>query len=62
MIIELLLKKNPEKRSSAKATLLQVKAHPVLGKIVEALHDNFCPVDDVCSMKVPEDIRQGLGR
>ena len=62
MIIELLLKKNPEERSSAKATLLQVKAHPVLGQIVETLHNNFCPVDDVCSMKVPEDIRQGLGK
>ncbi|CAF1018011.1 unnamed protein product [Rotaria sordida] len=60
MIIELLLKKNPNERSSAKDTLMQLKAHPVFGKIVESLHKNFCPVDDVCHVKVPEDVRQGL--
>ncbi|CAF2537011.1 unnamed protein product [Rotaria sp. Silwood2] len=60
MIIELLLKKNPDKRSSAGDTIMQLKAHPVFGKIVESLHKNFCPVDDVCDMKVPDDVRQGL--
>ncbi|CAF3513428.1 unnamed protein product [Rotaria sp. Silwood1] len=62
MIIELLLKKNPDDRSSAKDTLMQLKAHPVFGKIVESLDKNFCPVDDVCYMKVPNDVRQGLGK
>jgi serine/threonine protein kinase len=60
MSIDLLLKKNPNERSSAKATLMQLKAHPVFGKIVESLHENFCPVDDVCNMRVPDDVRQGL--
>ncbi|CAF1247039.1 unnamed protein product [Rotaria sp. Silwood1] len=60
MIIELLLKKNPDDRSSAKDTLMQLKAHPVFGKIVESLDKNFCPVDDVCYTKVPNDVRQGL--
>ncbi|CAF1281992.1 unnamed protein product [Rotaria sordida] len=60
MIIELLLKKNPDERSSATATLMQLKAHPTFGKIIESLHTNFCPVDDVCHMKVPNDVRQGL--
>lgn len=60
MIIELLLKKNPDKRTTAKATLMQLKAHPVFGTIVEALDHNFCPVDDVCTMKVPDNVRQEL--
>jgi serine/threonine protein kinase len=60
LIIELLLKKNPDERSSAKATLMQLKSHPVFGKIVQSLQENFCPVDDVCSMRVPDDVRQGL--
>ncbi|CAF1319611.1 unnamed protein product [Rotaria sp. Silwood1] len=62
MIIELLLKKNPDDRSSATATLMQLKAHPVFGKIIESLHTNFCPVDDVCYMRVPDDVRQGLAK
>jgi serine/threonine protein kinase len=60
LIIDLLLKKNPNERSSAKATLMQLKAHPAFGKIVQSLHENFCPVDDVCSMRVPNNVRQGL--
>jgi serine/threonine protein kinase len=60
MIIELLLKKNPDERSSAKATLLQIKAHPVFKPILDALNENFCPVDDVCYMKVPPHVQQGL--
>ncbi|CAF0885069.1 unnamed protein product [Rotaria sordida] len=60
MIIELLLRKNPDERSSAKATLIQLKTHPVFGKIVESLHKSFCPVDDVCHMEVPDDVRQEL--
>ncbi|CAF2408812.1 unnamed protein product [Rotaria sp. Silwood2] len=62
MIIELLLKKNPDERSSAKETLKQLKAHPVFGKIVESLHRSFCPVDDVCHMEVPDDVREELGK
>lgn len=62
MIIELLLKKNPEKRSSAKATLIQLKAHPTFGKIVELLHKKFSPVDDVCDVVVPDEIRQELSK
>lgn len=60
LIIELLLKKNPNERASANATLLQLKAHPAFGNLVQALHENFGPVDDVCSMRVPNDVRQGL--
>ena len=60
LIIELLLKKNPNDRSSAKATLLQLKAHPIFGKLVQSLHENFGPVDDVCKMRVPSEVRQGL--
>lgn len=61
-IIELLLKKNPEERSSAKDTLKQMMAHPALQYIIRSLNENFCPVDDVCSMKVPSDIRKDLGK
>ncbi|UJR08379.1 hypothetical protein I4U23_012650 [Adineta vaga] len=60
LIIELLLKKNPEERASAKATLLQLKAHPVFSKLFQALHENFGPIDDVCNVRVPNDVRQGL--
>lgn len=60
LIIELLLKKNPDNRASAKATLLQLKAHPTFGKVIEALHNSFCPVDDVCTMRVPDKVRDGL--
>ncbi|CAF2585786.1 unnamed protein product [Rotaria sp. Silwood2] len=62
MIIELLLKKNPEERSSAKETLMQLKAHPIFGSIVETLHEKFCSVDDVCHMIVPDDVQQGIGK
>jgi serine/threonine protein kinase len=61
-IIELLLKKNPEKRSSAKATLMQMKGHPALRNIIESLHEDFCPVDDVCHMRVSDDVRNELGK
>jgi serine/threonine protein kinase len=61
LIIELLLKKNPQERSSAKATLMQIKSHPVLGTIVQSIEQTFYPVDDVCHMRVPDHIRQQLG-
>ena len=61
-IIELLLKKNPDKRSSAKATLMQMKGHPALRNIIESLNESFCRVDDVCQMRVSEDIRNELGK
>jgi serine/threonine protein kinase len=61
-IIELLLKKNPEERSSAKATYLQMKGHPTLGVIIKSLQENFCSVDDVCNMRVPDNVRQELGK
>ncbi|CAF2066670.1 unnamed protein product [Rotaria magnacalcarata] len=60
MIIEFLLKKNPDERSSATETLIQLKAHPEFGKIIESLHQNFCPVYDVCNMTVPNDVREEL--
>jgi serine/threonine protein kinase len=61
LIIELLLKKDPEERASAKETLLQLKGHPVLGVIVEALEESFYPVDDVCSITVTDSIRDEMG-
>jgi serine/threonine protein kinase len=61
LIIELLLKKDPEDRSSAKETLLQMKGHPVLGVIVAALEEAFYPVDDVCHVKIPDTLREELG-
>jgi len=61
LIIELLLKKNPQERSSAKATLMQIKSHPVLGTIVQSIEQTFYPVDDVCHIRVPDHIRQQLG-
>lgn len=61
LIIELLLKKDPEERASAKETLLQLKAHPVLGVIVAALEETLHPVDDVCNMRVPDSLREELG-
>jgi len=61
LIIELLLKKNPKERSSAKATLMQIKSHPVLGAIVQSIEQIFYPVDDVCHMRVPDHVRQELG-
>jgi serine/threonine protein kinase len=60
LIIELLLKKDPEERASAKETLLQMKGHPVLGVIVAALEQALHPVDDVCNMKVPDSLREEL--
>jgi serine/threonine protein kinase len=61
LIIELLLKKDPEERASAKETLLQMKGHPVLGVIVEALEKAFYPVDDVCHVKIPDGLREEMG-
>ncbi|CAF3292979.1 unnamed protein product [Rotaria sp. Silwood2] len=46
-IIELLLKKNPEQRSSAEETLIKLKQHPLFGVIVETLEKKYYPVDDV---------------
>ena len=62
LIIELLLKKNPDERASAKETLLQLKAHPVLGSVVTQLEESFYPVDDVCKIKVPDTIREEMGK
>jgi serine/threonine protein kinase len=60
LIIELLLKKDPEERASAKETLLQMKGHPVLGVIVAAIEESFYPVDDVCRVKIPDSIRDEM--
>jgi len=60
LIIELLLKKDPEERASAKETLLQMKGHPVLGVIVAALEQTLHPIDDVCKMKVSDSLREEL--
>ncbi|CAF1082075.1 unnamed protein product [Rotaria sordida] len=54
--------KDPVERSSAKATLMQMKGHPALHYIIESLHESFCPVDDVCRMRVPDDIHQQLAK
>lgn len=62
LIIGLLLKKDPEERSSAKETIMQLKSHPAFGAIVDTLQTTFCPVDDVCSVVVPDDVRRGIGR
>lgn len=60
-IIELLLKKNPDDRASAKSTLKQMKGHPALRTIIDSLNDTFCPIYDVLNMRVPDDIRDELG-
>ena len=60
MIIELLLTKNPDQRSSATATLMQLKDHPIFQDLVQLLDQRFCPVDDVCHMTVPDNVRQEL--
>ncbi|CAF4531641.1 unnamed protein product [Rotaria socialis] len=60
LIIELLLKKNPDERASAKATLKQMIAHPALCDIIKSLNDSLCLVDDTCRMKVPNDVRKEL--
>lgn len=60
MIIELLLMKNPDKRSSATETLMQLKDHPIFQNLVQSLNQSFCPVDDVCHMTVPDNVRQEL--
>ena len=62
LIIELLLKKNPRDRSSAKATYKQLRSHPALGTIVESLQQNFCAVDDVCNMTIPDSVQRELGK
>ena len=61
-IIELLLKKNPEERTSAKSTYLQMKGHPALKVIIQVFQDKFCSVDDVCHMRVTDEVRQALGK
>lgn len=61
LIIELLLKKNPRDRSSAKATLMQIKSHPVLGQLLSSIEQMFYPVDDVCHINVPVALKQQLG-
>jgi serine/threonine protein kinase len=61
LIIELLLKKNPKERSSAKATFMQIKSHPTMGNIVQTIQNRFYPVDDVCHMNIPDHVRQQLG-
>ena len=60
-IIELLLKKNPDKRASAKDTLLQLKNHPDFGALVAQLEKTFYPVDDVCKIRIPDDFREQIG-
>ena len=62
LIIELLLRKNPDERTSAKETLLQIKAHPVLGSIMKSIEDAFYPADDVCRMDISDEIREELGK
>ena len=62
LIIELLLKKDPDERASAKETLLQMKAHPALGAIVAVLEKAFYPCDDVCKIKIPDSLRDEMGR
>lgn len=61
LIIELLLKKNPQERSTAKATLMQIKSHPHLADIIQSIENVFYPADDVCHMNVPQHIKQQLG-
>ena len=61
LIIELLLKKNPRDRSSAKDTLMQIKSHPVLGDLLSTIQQTFYPVDDVCHINVPIQLKQQLG-
>ncbi|CAF1103268.1 unnamed protein product [Adineta steineri] len=61
-IIELLLKKNPDERSSAKATYLQMKGHPTLGPIIKSFQQHFCSVDDVCYMRIPDNVRDELAK
>ncbi|CAF3226031.1 unnamed protein product [Rotaria socialis] len=62
LIIELLLKKNPDERASAKATLKQMIAHPALCDIIKSLNDSLCLVDDTCRMKVPNDVRKEIAK
>lgn len=62
LIIELLLKKDPDERASAKETLLQMKSHPALGVIVAALEESFYPCDDVCKVKIPDSLRDEMGK
>ena len=62
LIIELLLKKDPDARASAKDTLLQMKGHPKLGVIVKALEETLHPCDDVCHLRIPDHLREELGR
>ncbi|CAF3081362.1 unnamed protein product [Rotaria sp. Silwood2] len=61
-IIELLLKKNPEQRSSAEETLIKLKQHPLFGVIVETLEKKYYPVDDVCRLKISDILRQEINR
>ena len=62
LIIEHLLKRNPEERSSAKQTLMQMKGHPALHYIITSLHEDFCPVDDVCHVRVSDSVHNELGK
>jgi hypothetical protein len=39
-----------------------MKGHPVLGVIVAALEEAFYPVDDVCRIKIPDSLRDEMGR
>lgn len=62
LIIELLLKKNPNERASAKDTFMQIKSHPTMGKIIENIQRKFYPADDVLNIIVPDQVRQQLSK
>jgi len=41
---------------------VEIKSHPVLGEIVQLIEESSYPVDDVCHMRVPDHVRQELGK
>ncbi|CAF1487668.1 unnamed protein product, partial [Didymodactylos carnosus] len=59
-VLEILLKKDPEQRASAETTLKLLKQHSIYGAIIKTLEEKFYRVDDVCHIKISDDIRQEL--
>jgi len=62
LIIELLLKKDPNERASAKDTFMQMKSHPNMSQIIQSIQRKFFPADDVLRIVVPDQVKQQLAK
>ncbi|CAF4531525.1 unnamed protein product [Didymodactylos carnosus] len=56
----MLLKKGPDQRSTAEAALKGLKQHSIYAEFVKAPEGKFYKVDDVCDLRLSDDVRREL--